>query len=225
MTSIQSISLFSAILLLSGCGYYEVSLSGVKGTSKNYIVRPDASIAVIAEIKTTDLAQEKEVKTKIEKLLKTRGYMIGTILDSDYYLLFTYGIRNGQTALDGKPGNQHGGTETANIAGTDGSSAASVQLKETTSNRPDSDTNYTRWLNLKLVDGNYYRETKKIRCLWAEDVTSSGPNSNLREIIDYLLIPAIGHFNENTGKQVTETIKDGDQRIIKLMEPHDIQTQ
>lgn len=212
MTSIQNISLLSAILFLSGCGYYEVNVNGSMDASKNHIVRPDASIAVVEDIKASDLSQEKEVKSKIEKLLKARGYVIGTILNSDYYLFFTYGIENGQTVSDGKPGNQSGEAETAIIAGSNGASLSSVQLKETTANRPISDASYKRWLKLKLVDGKYNRETNKMKYIWAEDVTSSGPNSNLREIIDYLLLPAIDHFCENTGSQLKVTIDEGDTR-------------
>jgi hypothetical protein len=205
MKSIRNIYLFSALFLLSGCGYYEVNINGAMDTSRNYIVRPDASIAVLDDSKATDLSQEKEVKTKIEKLLKARGYVIGTILNSDYYVLFTYGIKNGQA-------------ESAIITNTNGSIGSPVQLKEATANRPDSDAGYRRWLKLKVVDGRYNRETNKMRYLWAEDVTSSGPNSNLREIIDYLLIPAIDHFCENTGTQLTVTISDGDTRTKVLTE-------
>lgn len=217
MASIRSICLhFSVILLLSGCTHYDVRVNGYMETSKRSDVKPDASVTVIDDVKAVNSIQEKEVKTKIEKLLKEKGYKKGTIQDSDYYLLFGYGIGKGRTVSGSLPLYQPGGTATVTSFGTYGSSTSTVQLPGTTTFIPYSETVYSRWLLLKLIDGKHYRETNEAIDVWVGDVTSTGSNSDIREVIDYLLISAFDHFCENTGKQVKETIMDGDERVKNL---------
>ena len=173
-------------------------------TSKTLIPNPEATVALISDIKAGNLALELEVKTKIEKLLKAKGYNIGRVQDSDYYLFFWYGVGKDVPDLSGLP-----------LPKPDGTSA--TQLLEPDSNKPGAETDYSRWLRLKLIDGKRFSETKGSSYIWVGEATSSGPNSDIKEVIDYLLIPAFDHFGENTGKKLTVTMRDGDERIKYLM--------
>ncbi|MCG6537481.1 MAG: hypothetical protein L7F78_22895, partial [Syntrophales bacterium LBB04] len=119
MAPIRSISLYlSVMLLLSGCAFYDVKVNGFMDSSNYSKVKPGASITVVDDIKAVNSIQEKEVKAKIEKLLKLKGYKIGTFRDSDYFLLFGYGVGPGQTVSGSLPIIQPDDTAPVSTIGT-----------------------------------------------------------------------------------------------------------
>jgi hypothetical protein len=69
---------------------------------------------------------------------------------------------------------------------------------------------------LTVVEGKYYRETGKSRTVWIGEVRSTGISSNLREVLDPLLIAAFEQFGKNTGKVRTTIIKQNDLRVEEL---------
>jgi hypothetical protein len=75
---------------------------------------------------------------------------------------------------------------------------------------------YDRWLLLNVVEGKHYRETGQFRTLWVGEVRSTGTSSDIREVINSLLLAAFDRFGQNTGKAVTVNINRSDPRLRRL---------
>jgi hypothetical protein len=84
---------------------------------------------------------------------------------------------------------------------------------------PYSEVIHTRWLILKLIDGQAYRASKNAEPLWIGEVTSAGTSSDLRELLTYMLVAAFEHFAEDTRRQISAVIPRDDERVLRLMEP------
>ena len=194
------------ICLSLGCATsYKVGVNGYSSSGQTLQIRQESSICVVADSNTPNPILEKEIGMKIQKLLKKKGYGFGTN-EANYYLLFDYGMNSGQTVTDVIP-LYHPGYP-----------FSSVYWHGHTTYMPYSTVVYTRWLVLRLIDGNAYRTSKKAEPLWIGEVMSAGPGSDLRELINYMLVAAIEHFGEDTGKRVNESFLEDDERVQLLRE-------
>ncbi len=80
---------------------------------------------------------------------------------------------------------------------------------------PYSYTVYTRWLKLSLFDSSFIEH--KVDPLWIGTITSSGRSSDLREVLNYMLVCAFDHFGENTKKQIITELPADDKRVKALI--------
>lgn len=203
-------SLFSLplICLSLGCAApYNVGVNGYSSSGQTLQIHQESSIYVVADSNAPNPILKKEIGMKIQKLLNKKGYSIGTD-EANYYLLFDYGMNSGQTVTDIFPIYYPGVYYDYSFSGA----------YSYTTHVPYSIVIYTRWLVLRLIDGKDYRTSRKAEPLWIGEVTSAGPSSDLRELINYMLIAAFEHFGENTGKRVNEVFLEDDERIKLLME-------
>lgn len=201
-----------------GCARYEVGVNAFSATGAPLQIPQASSICIVKDANAPNPILQKEIAQKIQKLLNTEGYSIETD-KADYYLCFEYGIGSGRTVTGAMPIHQPGGTATANTYSSyGGSSHSTIQMPGYTTWVPYSRTVYTRWLVLKLMDGASYRSGLTTNPLWIAEVTSTGRSSDLREIINYMLVPAFDHFGENTGKRVDTVILGPDKRVKALVE-------
>lgn len=200
----------SAMAFFTACAHYEVQVNGFVDTSRNTSVKQGAGVAVIYDVKAGDPAQEKVVKAKIEQLLKAKGYVISPVQSADYYLFFWYGIGTGPVDPAKLPLEMPGRT--------------AAPAPEASAGKGDAGE-FRRWLQLKLIDGKRYNEAGDTRYVWVGEATSTGPNPDLKEVVDYLLLPVFDHFGENTGAMPVIKISDGDKRIAELMKVQNIQAQ
>lgn len=207
------------ICLSTGCTQYHVGINGFTPTGTTLQISQYSSIYVVKDANTPNPILEKEIAEKIQKLLNTKGYGVAAPDKANYYVLFRYGIDSGQTVTETVPIYHPGGTATMNTFGSYGGfSHSTMQMSGYTTYVPYSKTVYTRWLQLRLIEANTYRTSKEIEPLWIAEITSSGRSSDLRDVINYMLIPAFEHFGENTGKRIKEVILGGDERAKLLME-------
>jgi len=206
------------LLFCLGCTSYQVGVNGFSTTGDTLQIPRVSSICVVKDSNTPNPILEKEIGMKIQRLLNSKGYSIETH-KADYYLLFEYGIDSGRTVTGTTPVYHSGGTATAHRFGSyGGSSFTTIQAPGYTTYVPYSKTVYTRWLVLKLIDGNDYRSSQKIEPLWIGEVTSTGSSSDLRKVINYMLIPAFEHFGANTGERLYKEIFKGDKRVKALVQ-------
>ncbi|MHC4104766.1 MAG: DUF4136 domain-containing protein [Planctomycetota bacterium] len=198
------------ICLSLGCAVsYNVGVNAYSSSGQSLQIPKETSIYVIADSNAPNPILEKEIGLKIQKLLNEKGYSTGSD-EADYYLLFDYGMSTGQNVTNPFPiyysgvyynypyshGYRHGYT----------------------SYMPYSTVVYNRWLALRLIDSKTYKTNQKAKPLWIGEVTSAGPSSDLRELINYLLIAALEHFGQDTGKRVNELFLEDDERVKLLME-------
>lgn len=199
------------ICLSLGCAVsYSVGVNGYSSSGQSLQIRQDSSIQVVADSNAPNPILEKEIGMKIRKLLNKKGYSIATD-QANYYLLFDYGMNSGQTVSDTFPVYHPGIYCDYPFSG--------IYSHSYTTYIPYTTVVYTRWLVLKLIDGNAYRTSSKAKPLWIGEVVSAGTNSDLRELINYMLIAAFEHFGRDTGKRVNVLFSEDDERLKLLMEP------
>jgi hypothetical protein len=192
---------------------YQVQVNGYTDATAPSL-GPGSSLFVIEDQKAQNPLLEKEVKAKIEKLLVKHGYDLAPYDEAQFYLFFTYGLGTPQTVAVAAP--------TWGIGLGWGSGCWGPGLGYGLSwpgygpYYTETLTIYDRWLRLTVVEGKYYRETGKTRTVWVGEVRSTGSSSDLREVMNFLLIAAFEQFGKNTGKALPATLKHKDPRVRDL---------
>ncbi|MBN2317276.1 MAG: DUF4136 domain-containing protein [Sedimentisphaerales bacterium] len=193
------------IFLSLGCSAsYSVAVNGYSASGESVHIPQAASIAVVTDSNVPNPILEKEVAVKIEKLLAEQGYKTDAE-KPDFYLTFDYGIDAGRTVTDVIPIHHPGFFYEYPYE--------SFYWYGYTTYMPYSEVIHTRWLMLKLFDGEAYRTSKSAEPVWIGEIASAGMSSDLREIVNYMLIAAFEHFAEDTRRQITETIYRDDERV------------
>jgi hypothetical protein len=204
------LSLPIAFLSIGCAGSYSVVVNGYSSTGKDVEIPQGASFSVITDSNVPNPILEKEVATKVDRLLRDDGYDTEAAAP-DYYLLFDFGINGGQVVTDVVPIHHPGFYYPYRYP--------HFRWYGYTTYVPYSEVVYTRWLSLKLIDGKTYRASKDAEPLWIGDVASAGENSDLRHVVNYMLIAAFDHFGQDTQRQIVETIPADDQRVLWLEQP------
>ncbi len=213
-------ALFLAGVLAAGCGVYNyrVRVNGYTEPAAPAI-HPGSSFFVIANKDAKNPLLEREVQEKIEKLLQRQGYQPAPYEKAEYYLLFSYGLGGEAGATVVMPdydtyagfgiGTGYWGRYASIFVGPYFSfplSGEAVAL-------------YDRWLLIKVVDGNYYRDQGQFRTVWVGEARSTGASSDLRTILNYLLVADFKEFGKNTGKAVTLEISEPEPGVFGLAPP------
>ncbi len=192
---------------------YQVQVNGyTEGGGPS--LAPGASLFVLEDQKAQNPLLEKEVKAKIEKILAKQGYLLVPYERADYYVLFTYGLGNPQTVSVTAP------TWGVGLGFGTGYCGPGVGYGFYWPGYgpfyTETQALYDRWLRVNVVEGKYYRETGKSRTVWVGEAHSTGTSSDLREVLNPLLIAALEQFGRNTGKALPTTIKQNDPRVTDL---------
>jgi hypothetical protein len=197
--------------LSAGCGIsYSVSVNGYSATGQGLHISKGASIAVVTDSNVPNPILKKEVGEKVEKLLAEKGYRL-TQDNPDYYLLFDYGIDAGRTVTDITPIHRPILYDPYPYTG--------FYPHGYTTYVAQSEIVHTRWLILKLIKGKAYDASKKTEPVWIGEITSAGTSSDLRELLNYMLVVAFEHFVEDTKRQLTTAISRDDERVLSLTGP------
>jgi hypothetical protein len=200
--------LLPLMFLSLGCAAsYSVTVNGYSATGQDVRIPRAASISVVTDSNVPNPIMEREVAAKIEILLTEQGYRTGTD-EPDYYLLFDYGIDAGRTVTDVIPIHHPGLYRPYPFS--------SVRWYGYTTYVPYSEVIHTRWLTLRLIDGEAYRTSESAEPAWIGEIASAGMSSDLRELINYMLIAAFEHFARDTQRQITEFIPRNDERVWLL---------
>ncbi len=191
-----------------GCeASYRVEINGYSTAGQSLQIPDAASIAVVTDSNAPNPILEKEVAAKIEKLLTENGYRIGQA-EADFYLLFDYGIDAGQTVTDAVP--------VYHPMIYDDYPFSGFYWHGYTTYMPYSEVLHTRWLILKLIEGRAYRASKNAEPAWIGEITSVGTSSDLRELLNYMLVAAFEHFGQDTRRQISTAISADDERVRLL---------
>ena len=67
-----------------------------------------------------------------------------------------------------------------------------------------------------MVEGPAYRTQKISRPVWVGEAHSVGASSDLRTVLNYLLVADFKEFGKNTGKAVTMEIEAQDPEVASL---------
>jgi hypothetical protein len=211
-------------VLASGCGpyIYHVKVNGYTDPAAPTRINAGGSFFVIENRDAKNPLLEKEVKEKIDKLLGKQGYGLAPYEKADYYLFFSYGIGGEGTTTVVMPeyypypGSGFGfGTGYGRRASSYFFAAPFFSY----SPYPESVALYDRWLLINVVDAKYYRDQGQFRACWVGEARSTGPSSDLRTVLNYLLVADFKQFGQNTGKAVSVDISEPEPRTFGLTPP------
>jgi hypothetical protein len=200
---------------LSSCaGYnYNVKVNGYTDPTGPGQVRPGGSFFVMENPDAKNPLLDKEIKAKLNQLLTTRGYAVTTFEKADYYLFFGYGMGEPRSVSATAP-DYYGGFGWGVGYGWGGPAfAIGVPYGGYAA---DTATLYDRWVLINVVEGPAYRTQKASRPVWVGEARSVGASSDLRTVLNYLLVADFKEFGKNTGKAITVEIKAQDQEVAAL---------
>jgi hypothetical protein len=200
---------------LSSCAAYSynVKVNGYTDPTGPGLVRPGGSFFVMENPDAKNPLLDKEIKGKLHQLLITRGYAVSTFEKADYYLFFGYGMGEPRSVSAAAP-DYYGGFGWGVGYGWGGPAFAIGVPYGTFS--ADTATLYDRWLLVKVVEGPAYRTQKASRPVWVGEARSVGASSDLRTVLNYLLIADFKEFGKNTGKAITVELKAQDPEVAAL---------
>jgi hypothetical protein len=78
---------------------------------------------------------------------------------------------------------------------------------------------YDRWLLINVIDGKYYREKGQFKTIWVGEARSTGASSDLRTVLNYLLLADFKKFGQNTGQAVSVDIGEHEPLVYGLTPP------
>lgn len=202
-------------LAVCGCAAatYQVRVNGYTDAAAPAPFAPGATFFVVDNKESKNPLLDKEIKAKINLLLERHGYSVAPFEKAQYYLFFSYGI---------------GSSEGARVVMPDYSLGFGLGYGYYSPRSyaffwpgflyypAYAEPLYDRWLLLNAVEGKHYRETGQFRTLWVGETRSTGTSSDIREVINSLLMAAFTRFGQNTGKAVTVDIEKADPRLRQL---------
>jgi hypothetical protein len=201
---------------LAGCGLtpvYNIKVNGYTEPGTPRAIKPGGSFFVIANQEAKNPLLETEVKDKITKLLLSHGYPHTTFETADYYLFFAYGMgepRNVSVVVPDYYGSLGWG-----MGYGWGGPAFSVMVPPWGAYGSNT-TIYDRWLLINVVDGPAYRTRQVSQPVWVGEARSTGASSDLRTVLNYLLVADFKEFGKNTGKAISLDLKEHDPAVFSL---------
>jgi hypothetical protein len=219
--AIGFLAIFVIGLCLSGCSSvstYTIKVNGYTDPGTPGLIKPGGSFFIIENQGAKNPLLEKEINGKITKMLEVRGYSVTTFEKADYCLMFAYGMGEPRSVISTTPdyygsigwGGGYG------WGGWGGWGGPSVGVGIPWGGSVDSATLYDRWLLIKVVEGPAYRTQKTSPPVWVGEARSVGTSSDLRLVLNYLLVANFKEFGKNTGKAVTVTIDADNPEVYSL---------
>jgi hypothetical protein len=218
---IRFLAMFVIGLCLSGCSSvstFTIRVNGYTDPGAPGMVNPGGSFCVMENQEAKNPLLEQEIIGKITKLLQTHGYSVTTFEKADYCLFFAYGMGEPRSVITTAPdyygsigwGGGYG------WGGWGGWGGPSVSVGIPWGGSTDSAALYDRWLLIKVVEGPAYRAQKVSRPVWVGEARSLGTSSDLRLVLNYLLVADFKEFGKNTGKAVTVEIDANNPEVYSL---------
>ena len=216
--------LICGLYVAAGCTGYNIRVTTYLSHELGFPApRSDIRVGVVTRSEPAEPLLEAEVKRKIEWLLRDRGYAVGPVEDCDYMLTAFFAIDAGTTATRSYPVYHPGRRTTRHLRTCRGEWITEItRLPGRTTYRSRSYTYFTRHLGMTLYHRQRWlaagEEDIAEAIAWRSDATSRGDSSDLRRVVDYLLVAAFGFFGEDTGKQVPVSLATSDERVRSLRE-------
>ncbi len=216
---LRIVCLVSATAFMGGCSSkYHVQVNGFLDAAEAQAITPGACILIVEDEESDNPIFHSEVKRKIEGLLISKGFTTCSPESADYQLLFGYGMDSWRTIQGTRQ--VHGPVRFLTIRRSNskgGHSYSTIHIPGSSYSVPYSHTVFSHWLKLYLYDVSQAEEASApSNPLWIGEITSSDSSSDLREIINPMLVAAFEHFGENTHKLISEIMDRADPRVSQL---------
>lgn len=199
--------LLTISICAAGCTTtYRVHVNGFSELDKP--ISDKASIYVTVDPNSQNPIFDKEIKAKIEMLLKSHGYIPAPDIEpADYRLAFQVGLDShrvtGYTPLH-RP---YMGFHNRFWGGYNFGYTSYV---------PYSETIYDQWLVMKVFAAGRDDASEAGQVVWIGEAMTDTSVADLRRVVDYLLIAGFEYFGADTKRQMALTISPEDPRIIRI---------
>jgi len=202
----------------TGCAgvTYQVRVNGYTASVASAPFAPGASFFVIENQEAKNPLLEKEIMAKIGKLLTTHGYTLAPSEQADYCLKFAYGMGTPQAAAVTTPSVGIGIGLGYGRWGGGPAWGTGVYWPGYWPYSTETVPLFDRWLQVNVAEGKHYRTTGKFNPVWVGEARSTGTFSDLREVLNPLLLATFAQFGKNTGKAVPTQIKQNDPQFKEL---------
>ena len=195
------------LICTAGCTTtYTVRVNGFSEIGEP--IKDKASIYVTVDPNSRNPIFDKEIKAKIEMLLKSHGYVPAPDVDqADYRLAFHAGLDShrvtGYTPLY-RP-----------YLGFHNRYWGSYNLGYTRY-IPYFETFYDQWLVMKVFATGRDDVSEAGQVVWIGEAMIDTSIADIRRVVDYLLVAGFEYFGADTKRQMTLTIGPDDPRIIQI---------
>jgi len=216
---LKIVFLVSLTTFMVGCASkYHVHINGFLDSARAPAITPRACILIVEDEENNNPIFHSEVKRKIQTLLASKGFSLCPPETADYQLLFGYGMDSGRTVQRARMIHEPSQIVTIRRSDSKGGHAYStIHVPGLTYSVPYSQTVFSHWLTLYIYDAPKAEETSVApKPLWIGEITSSDASSDLRKIINPMLVAAFEHFGENTRERIREVIAQTDPRMRQL---------
>ena len=216
--AIRFLAMIVVGLCWSGCSTaatFTIKVNGYTDPGTPGLIKPGGSFCIIENQEVKNPLLEKEINGKITKLLETRGHAVTTFEKAEYYLLFAYDMGEPRSVNVTTP-DYYGGFGWGWGGGYGGWGGPAVSIGIPWGGAADSTTLYDRRLLIKVVEGSAYRTQKTSPPVWVGEAHSVGTSSDLRLVLNYLLVADFREFGKNTGKAVTVEINENNPEVYSL---------
>jgi hypothetical protein len=214
----------AACIALLGCANVDVAVNAYLASGR-VLPSPAAgdTVAVLTTTEPPEPLLADEISRKVEYLLGEHGYATADEQDAGHVLFCFAAIDAGRTRKGVTPVHEPGKTIESYYYGRGGRYAVKrTYIPGKTRYIPYEYTLYTRSLALELCDRERLEQAeegdKRHSVVWRCTAISSGPESDLRWIVNHLLLTAFEHFGRDTEKQQHMTICYEDERVKDLAE-------
>ena len=196
-----------ALMFLAGCtSAYRVHVNGFSEQDQH--ITNKASVYVSLDPNSRNPIFDKEIKTKIEELLKWYDFVPASSPEqSDYRLAFQTGMSSHQV---------YGFTPYYNpYIGFHGGYWHDYYFGYTTY-VPYNDTFYDQRLMMKVFTRSRTDDSAGEKLLWVGEAIISTSGDDFRRTIDYLLVACFEFFGADTTRQKSLVITENDPRILRI---------
>lgn len=199
--------LLSVLICATGCtSTYTVHVNGFSELDQP--IKENASIYVSVDPNSQNPIFDKEIKAKIEMLLKQHGYIpVSDVKLSDYRLAFKVGLdshrESGYTPLY----HPYVGFYDRYWGYYDLGYYGYV---------PYIDTYYNQWLVMKVFAPSSETTGGTELVIWIGEAAVDTYAADLRRVVNYLLVADFEYFGQDTGTQMVLKIPPEDPRIIQM---------
>ncbi len=198
--------------------------------SKSLAFPPDgegARLGLLVETSPSEPLLENEIRDKVAAILDTKGYKTADPDAAELLLVCTATIDAGATEVDYAPVTSSGGWYRSYATDSCGRAAViTTYVPGETTYVPYEYTVYTKGLAVSLLKKDLMQPPSDDRrpenyahaTIWRCVVLSASGSTDLRWIVNHMLLAAFDRFGDDTGREKHVAIAMNDERVRALAE-------
>lgn len=205
-------------IIISSCTTYKINVNGYLNSDCPFDLQPDSSFYIVHNPSASNPLLEKEVASKIGKILRGKGFRLTAGGEADFHILFNYGIDRGPTKVGTITRREPSSTKSVYTYNYSTGKYDWVQVQVPGSKKEEtySVQNYTRSLSIGIIDAKRSKRSRQSDVVWLGETVSEGEDSDLRDVINYLLVATFDYLGQDTGKAVRVRLSRGNPGVNSI---------